>query len=275
MPHLDGLGLLEELRRLSEDVLVIVVTAFGEIETAVEAMRRGPGTSSRNPSTGTTSSTWSTAPWSTSGSGTRSAACGRRAAHPRGRPDHRRDEPGSRGGPPGRAPPGGPLPPPRHLPGPGPAPAGAAGGHRAPRHPLPHPSRRRPGADRLSRSAAAAGGGLAVPDETRVKTGAARVPGRIERLHAAETGTVVAGGEALVNLYSPDLSPAPRGPADGPRDPAPQPRRRGGAGHAGGDPRPSIRPGPGHAPGRCWRKPAGGSSWSAAGTSRDAGASRT
>lgn len=41
MPRLDGLGLLEELRRLSEDVLVIVVTAFGEIETAVEAMRRG------------------------------------------------------------------------------------------------------------------------------------------------------------------------------------------------------------------------------------------
>ena len=41
MPRLDGLGLLEALRRLSSEVLVVVVTAFGEIETAVEAMRRG------------------------------------------------------------------------------------------------------------------------------------------------------------------------------------------------------------------------------------------
>ena len=37
----NGLDLLEEIRRLSPRVAVIVVTAYGSIETAVEAMRRG------------------------------------------------------------------------------------------------------------------------------------------------------------------------------------------------------------------------------------------
>src|ERR1700677_2617217 len=37
----NGLDLLEEIRRLSPRVAVILVTAFASIETAVEAMRRG------------------------------------------------------------------------------------------------------------------------------------------------------------------------------------------------------------------------------------------
>jgi DNA-binding NtrC family response regulator len=41
MPGMDGLALLEELHRLAPDTLVIVITAFGDVETAVGAMKRG------------------------------------------------------------------------------------------------------------------------------------------------------------------------------------------------------------------------------------------
>jgi len=42
-------------------------------------------------------------------------------------------------------------------------------------------------------------------DETRVRTIAAWVPGRVEKLYADYTGKVVAAGEPLVDLYSPEL----------------------------------------------------------------------
>lgn len=42
-------------------------------------------------------------------------------------------------------------------------------------------------------------------DETRLATIAAWVPGRIEKMHVAFTGEVVAPGEAVVTLYSPEL----------------------------------------------------------------------
>lgn len=41
MPRMDGLQLLKSLRERGEDVPVIVLTAFGTIETAVEAMKLG------------------------------------------------------------------------------------------------------------------------------------------------------------------------------------------------------------------------------------------
>ncbi len=41
MPRRDGLSLLEEVRRIAPDTLVIVITAFGDVETAVGAMKRG------------------------------------------------------------------------------------------------------------------------------------------------------------------------------------------------------------------------------------------
>ena len=41
MPGLDGLQFLERLRAIDPDVPVVVVTAHGTIETAVEAMRQG------------------------------------------------------------------------------------------------------------------------------------------------------------------------------------------------------------------------------------------
>jgi DNA-binding NtrC family response regulator len=41
MPGLDGLGFLQEVRRLDVDLSVLLVTAFGSIESAVEAMRVG------------------------------------------------------------------------------------------------------------------------------------------------------------------------------------------------------------------------------------------
>lgn len=41
MPNLDGLTLLEEMKRLGIDIPVIVITAYGTIEQAVKAMRLG------------------------------------------------------------------------------------------------------------------------------------------------------------------------------------------------------------------------------------------
>lgn len=41
MPEMDGLELLKTLKEISYDVIVIVVTAYGSIESAVEAMRLG------------------------------------------------------------------------------------------------------------------------------------------------------------------------------------------------------------------------------------------
>ncbi len=41
MPGMDGMAVLEEVRRLAEDVPVIVVTAHGTVESAVAAMKKG------------------------------------------------------------------------------------------------------------------------------------------------------------------------------------------------------------------------------------------
>lgn len=41
MPELDGLSLLEEAKKLDSDMPVVVITAYGTIENAVEAMQKG------------------------------------------------------------------------------------------------------------------------------------------------------------------------------------------------------------------------------------------
>jgi len=41
MPLMDGLALTSELRRLAPDLAVVIMTGYGTIETAVEAMKRG------------------------------------------------------------------------------------------------------------------------------------------------------------------------------------------------------------------------------------------
>jgi two-component system NtrC family response regulator len=41
MPELDGIAFMRRLRKIAPDVPVIVITAFGSIETAVEAMKEG------------------------------------------------------------------------------------------------------------------------------------------------------------------------------------------------------------------------------------------
>lgn len=41
MPEMDGIALLKEMKKLRENLPVIVITAFGAVETAVDAMRSG------------------------------------------------------------------------------------------------------------------------------------------------------------------------------------------------------------------------------------------
>lgn len=41
MPGLDGLGLLKAIKDANEDIPVIIITAFGTIESAEEAMHKG------------------------------------------------------------------------------------------------------------------------------------------------------------------------------------------------------------------------------------------
>src|SRR4029450_13433567 len=41
MPGMDGLAMLEELKRLDDDLPVVMITAFASVETAISAMKRG------------------------------------------------------------------------------------------------------------------------------------------------------------------------------------------------------------------------------------------
>jgi len=41
MPGMDGLTLLEELKKLDEELPILMVTAFASVETAIAAMKRG------------------------------------------------------------------------------------------------------------------------------------------------------------------------------------------------------------------------------------------
>src|SRR5438270_13955977 len=41
MPGLDGIATLDELKRLDEDLAVIIITAYGSIESAIAAMKGG------------------------------------------------------------------------------------------------------------------------------------------------------------------------------------------------------------------------------------------
>ncbi|MFW6239528.1 MAG: response regulator, partial [Thermodesulfobacteriota bacterium] len=41
MPGMDGLEVLGHLKEIDESILVIIITGFATIETAIEAMRRG------------------------------------------------------------------------------------------------------------------------------------------------------------------------------------------------------------------------------------------
>src|ERR1700752_3776844 len=41
MPGLDGIATLEELKRIDEDLAVIIITAYGSIEGASSALKRG------------------------------------------------------------------------------------------------------------------------------------------------------------------------------------------------------------------------------------------
>ena len=51
MPGLDGLGLLGKVHEQDPDVAVIVMTAFGAVDTAVQAMREGAADYLTKPST--------------------------------------------------------------------------------------------------------------------------------------------------------------------------------------------------------------------------------
>src|SRR3982750_4718797 len=42
MPRMDGLTTLEELKKLDDELPVVMVTAFASVETAIAGMRGGP-----------------------------------------------------------------------------------------------------------------------------------------------------------------------------------------------------------------------------------------
>ena len=48
MPGMDGLTMLEELKKLDDDLPVLMVTAFASVETAIAAMKRAHSTTSRS-----------------------------------------------------------------------------------------------------------------------------------------------------------------------------------------------------------------------------------
>ena len=75
MPGMDGLELLGRIKQLRPDAVVIVMTAYGTVETAVEAMRAGPTTTSPSRSTSTSSWSCSTRRSSASAARARPARC--------------------------------------------------------------------------------------------------------------------------------------------------------------------------------------------------------
>ena len=73
MPGMDGLELMQRVRDRDPDIPVVVVTAYGAVESAVQAMRRGAADYVTKP-VNVKSCWWCwTAPW-------RRAACARRAS---------------------------------------------------------------------------------------------------------------------------------------------------------------------------------------------------
>ncbi|HEU0032608.1 MAG TPA: response regulator [Kofleriaceae bacterium] len=73
----DGLSLCKRLLEDREDVPIIVITAFGSLETAIGAIRAARTTSSRSRSSSTCSCSRSTARSSIAGCAARSPACAR------------------------------------------------------------------------------------------------------------------------------------------------------------------------------------------------------
>lgn len=41
MPHVDGIGILEHAKEINPDIIVIIITGYGTIESAIEAMKKG------------------------------------------------------------------------------------------------------------------------------------------------------------------------------------------------------------------------------------------
>lgn len=41
MPHIDGIGILEHAMEINPDIIVIIITGYGTIESAIEAMKKG------------------------------------------------------------------------------------------------------------------------------------------------------------------------------------------------------------------------------------------
>ena len=48
MPRMDGIELLSRVKEIHPDIPVIMMTAFGTVEKAVTAMKKGPLTTSPN-----------------------------------------------------------------------------------------------------------------------------------------------------------------------------------------------------------------------------------
>ena len=80
MPEMDGLTLLQEVKRVAPKTSVLLMTAFGSIDTAVQAMKAGAYDYLTKPFKMDEPSLWCDAPWRSGVYGRKSRRCGRRSA---------------------------------------------------------------------------------------------------------------------------------------------------------------------------------------------------
>lgn len=69
MPGADGLVLMEQVRALYPDTVIILMTGGATVESAVRALKGGPTTTSSSPSPWSRFSTWWGRGWSSGGCG--------------------------------------------------------------------------------------------------------------------------------------------------------------------------------------------------------------
>ena len=75
MPGLDGIATLDEMKRIDEDLAVIIITAYASVESALAAMKGGAFDYVTSPSRTKRFSSFCATPWSGGGWSARIVSC--------------------------------------------------------------------------------------------------------------------------------------------------------------------------------------------------------